>query len=40
MLLDSDGKLLEEMSGQKFDNYFKQKKNLHKGFKYYLCATF
>jgi hypothetical protein len=28
MLIDCDGKLIEQMSSQKFDNMFKQKKNL------------
>lgn len=39
MLIDGDGKLIEQMESQKFDNIFKQKKNLHPGNKYYLCVT-
>jgi hypothetical protein len=39
MLIDGDGKLIEQMDSQKFDNIFKQKKNLHPGNKYYLCVT-
>lgn len=39
MLLDSEGALLEQMSSQKFDNYFFQKKNLKRGEKYTLCVS-